>query len=269
MSDEATPATKGTVFGFHRSMDTIGAVLGPVAALIYLYRYPGDYKMLFILALVPGLLAVACSFLLKDKFRVVRTGAVNVRFFSFFKYWNQSAEIYRRLVVGLLIFTLVNSSDVFLLLKAKQAGLNDSQVLMVYIFYNLIYAAFAFPVGVVADKVGLKKIFLFGLVLFIMVYTGMAFASLPVHFYILFFLYGLYASATEGVSKAWISNISQAKDTATAIGSYAAFQSIVTMLASSLAGLTWYLFGPGASFLLSAAIAAVVVVYISSIPGKA
>jgi MFS family permease len=88
------------------------------------------------------------------------------------------------------------------LLKAKQAGLNDSNVITVYIFYNLVYAIFAFPIGIVADKIGLKKIFIAGLLLFSLVYGGMAFANQSFHFYILFFLYGLYAAATEGISKA-------------------------------------------------------------------
>jgi MFS family permease len=266
LSDEATPATKGKVFGFHRSMDTIGAVLGPVAALFYLQKHPGDYKMLFVLALAPGLIAVVCSFLLKDKPRPGKAAVSPTRFFSFLGYWKEAAPIYRKLVIGLLCFTLFNSSDVFLLLNAKQAGLNDTQVLMVYIFYNLIYALCAFPIGIMADRIGLKKTFIGGLTLFVIVYSGMAFASLPIHFYILFLLYGLYASATEGISKAWISNISRRKDTATAIGCYAAFQSIVTMLASSIAGLTWYFFGPAVTFLLSAVVVSAVIIYVSFIP---
>ncbi len=268
LSDEATPQTKGKVFGFHRSMDTLGAVLGPLLALLYLQWYPQDYKTLFFIAFAPGLLAVTCSFLLKDKNVIQKPLATKVGFFSFLSYWKQSPALYRKLVIGLLVFTLFNSSDVFLLLKAKQAGLNDSGVITVYIFYNLVYAIFAFPIGIVADKIGLKKIFIVGLVIFSMVYGGMAFANQSYHFYILFFLYGIYAAATEGISKAWITNISSKENTATAIGTYSAFQSICTMLASSLAGFIWYRFGAGVTFGLSAVMVLAVSIYISFIRTK-
>ena len=268
LSDEATAATKGKIFGFHRSIDTIGAVLGPLLALLYLQWHPQDYKTLFFIAFAPGILAVLCSFLLKDKNVIQKPIETKVSFFSFLGYWKKSPALYRKLVIGLLVFTLFNSSDVFLLLKAKQAGLNDSNVITVYIFYNLVYAIFAFPIGILADKLGLKKIFIFGLVIFAMVYGGMVFANQSYHFYILFFLYGVYAAATEGISKAWITNISSKEDTATAIGTYSAFQSICTMLASSLAGLIWFQFGSEVTFILSAVVVLGVVLYFVFIPSK-
>lgn len=266
LSDEATPQTKGKVFGFHRSMDTLGAVLGPLLALLYLQWHPQDYKTLFFIAFAPGVLAVVCSFLLKDKNVIQKPLDTKVGFFSFLDYWKKSPALYRKLVIGLLVFTLFNSSDVFLLLKAKQAGLNDSNVITVYIFYNLVYAVFSFPIGILADKIGLKKIFVTGLIIFALVYGAVALASQPYQFYILFFLYGLYAAGTEGISKAWITNISSKQDTATAIGTYSAFQSICTMLASSLAGVIWYQFGAGATFILSAIVTALVAGYIAFIP---
>ncbi len=262
LSDEATAQTKGKVFGFHRSMDTLGAVLGPLLALLYLQWHPEDYKTLFFIALAPGILATVFTLLLKDKNILPKAATKKISFFSFLHYWKQSPHLYRKLVTGLLIFTLFNSSDIFLLLRAKQAGLDDTNVITIYIFYNLVYAIFAFPLGILADKIGLKKIFIAGLFVFVFVYAGMAYATLPIHFYGLFFLYGLYAAATEGISKAWISNVSAKENTATAIGTYSAFQSICTMLASSLAGFVWYKFGSEATFLLSAVMVVVVVVYV-------
>jgi len=261
LSGEATPETKGKVFGFHRSLDTLGAVIGPSLALLYLYYNPEDYKTLFFIAFVPGLLAVFASFYLKDKNKSKINFEIKTSFFSFLKYWKESLPEYRKLVIGLLVFTLFNSSDVFLLLKAKQAGLDDTIIIGVYIFYNLIYALFAFPVGILADHIGLKSVFIFGLILFSVVYFGM---SVNTHFYIffgLFFLYGVYAAATEGIAKAWISNISEKKDTATAIGTYTGLQSICTILASSMAGLIWYQFGAGVTFIVTAMGSIFVVIY--------
>ncbi|MFI0491300.1 MFS transporter [Flavobacterium sp.] len=261
LSDEATPATKGKVFGFHRSMDTLGAVLGPLLALLYLYYYPKDYKTLFYIAFFPGLLAILASFLLKDKNNSQPKENKSVSFLASFSYWKESPILYRKVVVGLLAFALFNSSDVFLLLKAKQSGLSDTYVIGIYIFYNLVYALCAFPIGILADKIGLKKTFISGLILFAIVYLGMGFSTNSYVLIGLFALYGIYAAATEGVAKAWISNITDKKDTATAIGTYAGFQSICTMLASSLAGLIWYQFGASETFMVTGIVTILILFY--------
>ena len=266
LSDEATPQTKGKVFGFHRSMDTFGAVLGPSLALVYLYYYPQDYKTLFFIAFIPGLLAVISSFGLKDNSKPQQSSKVRTPFFSFLKYWKTSTPQYRKLVIGLLIFTLFNSSDVFLLLQAKQSGMDDTMVIGVYIFYNLIYALFAFPIGILADKIGLKTIFVTGLSLFAVVYFGMSVNTNQYLFFGLFFLYGIYASATEGISKAWISNITDKRDTATAIGTFTGLQSICTMLASSITGLIWYSLGAKVAFMLTAGVTVIVIIYFLTVP---
>ena len=261
LTDEATPQTKGKVFGFHRSMDTFGAVLGPLVALVYLYFRPDDYKTLFLIAFLPGLAAVASTFLIKDKKQVQPTVKISTPFFSFLKYWKISSPMYRKVVFGLLAFALFNSSDMLLLLKVKQSGMADTQVIGLYIFYNLIYALAAFPIGMIADKFSLKSVFISGLVLFAVVYLGMALTANIYIYLLLFFLYGIYAAATEGISKAWISNISNPKDTATAIGTFAGFQSLAAMIASSLAGLLWYWFGVETAFIATSVVTLLVVIY--------
>jgi len=266
LSGEATPETKGKVFGFHRSMDTLGAAIGPSLALLYLYFYPEDYKTLFFIAFIPGLLAVLSSFYLKEKKVKEPESKVKTPFFSFLNYWKESPSQYRKLVIGLLIFTLFNSSDVFLLLQAKQSGLDDTSVIGVYIFYNLIYALFAFPVGILADKVGLKNIFIAGLALFTLVYFGMSVNTNLYFFFALFFLYAIYASATEGISKAWISNITEKKDIATAIGTFTGLQSIFTMLASSFTGLIWFQFGAKTAFIMTGIATLFVITYFLTVP---
>ncbi len=261
LSDEATPQTKGKVFGFHRALDTMGAVLGPTAALIYLNFYPKDYKTLFFLAVIPGILSVLLSLFLKDKAVRKEKSKDKVGFFSFLYYWKKSPQLYRKVVTGLLLFALFNSSDVFLLLKMKEAGWGDSAVIMAYIFYNLVYAICAFPIGVMADKIGLKRTFIIGLSIFAIVYAGMTFrVNIPLYFG-LFLLYGIYAACTEGIAKAWISNITSKEDTATAIGMFAGFQSICAFIASALTGFIWYQFGATIAFASTSGVALVVVVY--------
>jgi MFS family permease len=261
LSAETTPENKGKVFGFHRSADTLGAVLGPLVALVFLYYYPDDYKPLFLIALFPGLAAILATLLIKDKAINKPVQKVSTPFFSFLKYWKQSPPMYRKVVTGLLVFALFNSSDMLLLLKVKQSGMSDTSVIGLYIFYNLIYALSSFPFGIIADRYSLKSVFLTGLGLFALVYFGMAITTNIYVYLILFFLYGLYAAATEGIAKAWISNITDKKDTATAIGSFAGYQSIATLIASSLAGFIWYRFGVEAAFLSSAVVTGLVIIY--------
>jgi len=261
LSDEATPQTKGKVFGFHRSADTFGAVLGPLAALVYLYFRPNDYRTLFLIAFLPGVAAIFSTLLIKDKKQVKPVSKVSTPFFSFLKYWKVSPPLYRKVVFGLLVFALFNSSDMLLLLKVKQSGMNDTSVIGLYIFYNLIYALSSFPLGALADRISLKTVFTGGLVLFAGVYFGMALTSSFYVFLALFFLYGLYAAATEGIAKAWISNITDPKDTATAIGSFAGFQSIAAMIASSLAGVIWFWFGAEAAFISTSMVTVLVILY--------
>ncbi len=261
LSAETTKENKGRIFGFHRSMDTLGAVFGPALALLYLYFYPEDYINLFYIAFIPGVLVIFAAFLLKDKKAIVLTEKKKISFFSFINYWKQSPAKYRKVVLGLLFFALFNSSDVFLLLKAKDVGMNDTWVIGIYIFYNLIYALTAYPLGVMVDKIGLKKMFVLGLVIFSLVYFGMGLTENAYVIIVLFFGYGIFAAATEGISKAWITNISKDENTATAVGTYSAFQSIAAMFASIMAGLLWFYFGANVTFLVSAIATAFVIFY--------
>lgn len=262
LSDEATKETKGEIFGFHRSMDTLGAVIGPSLALIYLYFYPNDYKSLFFISFLPGVLAIVASFLLKDK-KIITKANINTKnhFLSFLEYWKRSSLEYKKVVIGMLFFTLFNSSDAFLLLKLKQEGLSDTNIISIYIFYNIIYAIFSFPMGVVGDKIGLKKIYLLGLIIFSFVYFGMSLNTNIYYFFILFFLYGIYASSTEGISKAWITNIIDNNEVATAIGTFTAFQGICTMISSSIAGIIWFNFGATTTFLITSITSIFVFIY--------
>jgi MFS family permease len=262
LSQEATPATKARVFGFHRAMDTTGAVLGPVLALVYLNFYPGHYKTMFLLAFIPGLLSVALVFLLKEKKQTVATTPKG-NFFSYFSYWKIATPEYKRLAGGLVVFAIANSSDVFLLLKTKEITGSDTSTIGAYIFYNLVYALSSYPAGVIADKIGLKKVFLVGLSLFAVVYAGFAVATSATAVFILFAVYGVYAAATEGITKAWVTNMAERHHTATAIGFFTSLQSISAFTASLTAGLLWNFFGSATLFVFSAVLTVAVIIFLA------
>jgi MFS family permease len=260
LSDNATPETKARVFGFHRSLDTLGAFIGPVIALCFLYFFPQQYKWLFYWALLPGLVSVVLIYLLREVPKPVST-LKRGNFFSFFSYWKIAGPEYKKLVSGLLLFALFNSSDVFLLLKTKEVTGSDTTTIIAYIFYNLVYAIAAYPMGILADQLGMKKIFVSGLLVFAVVYFLFGYGQSTPLLFVAFFLYALYAAATEGIGKAWITNLSHRNNTATAIGFYTSCQSICSLLASAMAGLLWSIFGSTAVFLTTSIVTICAVIY--------
>lgn len=262
LSAECNSKNKARVFGFHRSMDTFGAVAGPLLALLFLYYYPQNYTYLFYLAFIPGILAILFSFVLKEKKTISKIEISEKKpFYSFLFYWKQSNAEYKKLVTGLLIFALFNSSDVFLLLLLKENGFSDVSVISIYIFYNFIYTVFAYPIGILADKVGLKNIFLIGLILFSAVYAMMLNQASMYYFILIFMIYGIYAACTEGVSKAWISLITPKSEIATAIGTYTGLQSLCSLIASSFTGFLWFKFGALIAFGATSIVSLGVAVY--------
>lgn len=265
LSDESTPATRGRIFGFHRSMDTIGAVAGPALALLYLYFYPQQYRTLFILAVIPGIAATIATFFIKEKHKAPNTHIAPKNLFSFLHYWRCSPAMYKRLAIGLLFFALFNSSDAFLLLQLKKSGFSDTAVIAVFIFYNLVYALLAYPLGILADKIGMKHMLIIGLMVFAIVYAGFALTTTGIVFIGLFALYGFYAAATEGIAKAWISQMVPTGETATATGTFSGLQSLCALVASSLTGLLWWQFGSMVTFLASAIAAIIAAIYLSGV----
>ncbi len=138
-------------------------------------------------------------------------------------------------------------------------------MISMYIFYNLVYALLSFPIGVLADKFGLARTLVSGLIVFALVYFFMGYAVLTWQYILLFGLYAFYAASTEGISKALISNIAGKDKIATAIGFYTGFASIFSLIASSVAGLIWYLLGMKIMFIVSGAGVFIVAVYLAGV----
>ncbi|RSK37286.1 MFS transporter [Hymenobacter metallilatus] len=262
LSDETTPENKGKVFGFHRSVDTLGAVLGPMAALLWLGAHPGQFRALFLWAFVPGALAVAVALLLQERPAPASSRPVRP-FWASFGYWRVAPPAYRRVVGALLVFALFNSSDAFLLLLARQRGVSETGVIGLYILYNAVYVLSAWPLGHLADRLGPRRLLVGGLLLFAAVYGGVALAHSGWTFVVLFGLYGLYAASTEGVAKAWVSNLCAKSDTGAALGTFGGLGSLAALGASVGAGALWQVAGPGWTFGIAAGVALSVAVFLA------
>ena len=244
----------GAVFGFHRGMDTLGAAIGPAAALVLLYYFPDNFQLIFLLAFVPSAIAVLFTILVKDKPIESKPG-IRKNYSSF---WKSAPKSYKKLLVLITIFSLVNSSDVFLILKSRDISDSSTLAIFGYIFYNLVYAAASYPLGGLSDKYGKKKIFSLGLLIFSLVYFGFALVPEIELIWLLFALYGIYAASTEGISKAWISDLIPDEQRGSAIGLLTMLSSFSVMLGSFLTGILWDQFGSAIPFLLSAAVSLVI-----------
>ena len=268
LSENSAPENRGKVFGLHRGMDTLGAVAGPLLALLYLHFYPEDYRTVFLIAFIPAAGAVLLTLFAGEKTRPAGEGSIGIRnYFSFIGYWKEAGSKYKLLVAGLLAFALINSSDVFLLLMVRNLGYSDADVIKAYIFFNIVCALTALPAGALADKIGFRKSLLAGILVFGIAYGTLSAAASKFMIYAAFFLYGIFPSLTDGVSKAWISSIAEEDKLATALGFYSGFSSVFSLAASSLAGLIWVTWGASSLFVFASAGSFLVFLYLLLVPG--
>ncbi|MCX6179019.1 MAG: MFS transporter [Chlorobiales bacterium] len=239
-------------FSFHRSMDTLGAVVGPAIALIVLQLYNNNYSLVFWLSMIPGVIAVIIiATFIKDKKRSSETAAELPRFTL--KYFDWKVKFF---ILITFIFALGNSSDAFLILRAQQLGIKTVIIPGVYLMFNLIYSLSAIHAGIAADKYGKKRIILLGFILFTVLYYGFAIAKSPAAIWILFALYGIFMGLTEGIQKAFLSTIIPTNFKATAFGVYATSVGLATLPASLIGGLLWDRITPAATFYFGASMAA-------------
>ncbi len=248
----------GAIFGFHRGMDTLGAAIGPVAALVLLHYFPNNFQLIFLLAFIPSAIAVLFTMLVKDK--PIESKLRSRKNYS--EFWKSAPKTYKKLLLLITIFSLVNSSDVFLILKSKDVSDSSTLAIFGYIFYNLIYAAASYPLGGLSDKFGKRNVYSFGLIIFSLVYFGFALAPKIEFIWLLFALYGIYAASTEGISKAWVSDLIPDEQRGSAIGLLTMMTSLSIMFGSFLTGILWDKFGSSVPFLLSAVVSLIIAFFI-------
>ncbi|MCC7439370.1 MAG: MFS transporter [Armatimonadetes bacterium] len=237
IAGHTTPDNRGAAFGLHRGMDTAGAALGPVIALLYLSLHPGDYSTLFLLAAIPAVAAAGMTLLVKEAPFTPAVKKPGVA--ESLRFWREAPVPYRRLLLLLTGFALVNSSDVFLIIRSRQLGFSDVAAIGGYIGYNAVFALAAYPAGRLSDRIGRGKTMVAGMLIFAFVYCGFALFTNHEMIWVMFGLYGLYAAMTEGVSKAWISDLVPNERRGLAIGLQTALTSIAAMVASGWTGAIW------------------------------
>jgi len=246
----------GAIFGFHRGMDTLGAAIGPVAALILLHFYPEDYRLIFLVAFIPSIVAVSFTQAVKDKLVSIKEKQKD----HYLSVWKSAPSQYKSIIILITIFSLVNSSDVFLILKSQSVSHSSTLAILGYVFYNIIYAGAAYPLGKISDKFGKKKIYVTGLIVFSIVYLGFSVSPNVDWLWGFFVLYGIYAASTEGIAKAWVSDLIPDQRRGTAIGFLTMLSSIAMMIGSLITGVLWDQFGSTVPFAVSSIVSILVAI---------
>ncbi len=227
--------SRGRVFGFHRAMDTLGAVVGPLIGLAGYELLDHRIAPLLYVAIIPAVLSVLLIFLVREK---PRTGPRPPRqpLFSGFRelpkrFWRVSA-----VVVG---FGLVNFPDALLLLRLNEIGFGVAEVILAYVTYNLVYALASFPAGALADRLPHSVVFGVGLLFFAVAYTGLGLTTDPVLAWMLIGVYGIFTACTDGVGKAWVSSLVGPGRQTTAQGVFQGGSGLAILVAGVWAGLLW------------------------------
>lgn len=250
LADVTDRKSRGLAFGFHRAADTLGAVLGPGIGLGLLAVLDEDFRLVFLLAFIPAAAGVLFLALVRERKPpppAVHEEAVPIR--------ELGVVFYLFLGVS-LVFALGNSSDVFLILRAKDLGLSNTGAVTAYIVFNTAYAALSVPAGIASDRLGRRNVIAVGFLVFAGVYLGFGFASASAAVWPLFAVYGLHMALTEGVGRALIADSVPARSRGTALGLYTGAMGAMILLSSVLAGVLWDEVGPSAPFFLGGATAA-------------
>ena len=238
----------GRAFSFHRSLDTMGAVVGPALAFFLLGISSNDYRTVFWLSIIPGIIAVLLIiFFITETSKPATELSQRPKFTLKHFDWR-----FKFFVIIAAIFALGNSSDVFLILRAEEKGVPAVMIPVVYLLFNLVYSMSAIPAGIAADRFGKKRVILTGFVLFALLYYGFAVAADATAIWILFGFYGVFMGLTEGIQKAFLATIIPQQFKATAFGVYNTIVGIAMLPASLIGGWLWDHVSPSATFYFGA-----------------
>ena len=253
-----TPTTRGKVYGFHRSMDHIGAVVGPALASLFLWFYPEQYRTLFALTIVPGAIAVALIFFVDERSvdgdppveREVRRSSVRIHPSE-----GGLPREFTAFMLVLTLFTLGNSTDAFLLLRLTDVAGTARFVPLMWAALHVVKATVSVVGGSWSDRIGRRAVIAIGWLMYAVVYAGFAISSELPALLAWFLLYGFYFGFAEGTEKALIADLMPADRRGFAFGVYNAVQGLGGLAASVVFGLVWRSYGSTAAFGLGATLA--------------
>jgi MFS family permease len=248
IAESADKSRLGKAYGLHKGLDLLGTAIGILLAWFILSFGDDGYKKIFLFSLIPAFIGLVVLLFVKDKKQesTGKTIAFN---------WKNLDRRLKLFLIFIFIFTLGNSSNAFILLRAYNAGFSPRGAILLYFLYNMTGSLLAFPAGMLSDKFGRKTLLCTGYLLYGIVYLGIGLLSGSTAFITLFVIYGFYSALTAGVERALIVDIVPPEHKAGALGLHAAIVGIGLLPASVIAGFLWTWLGPSAPFLLGGGLA--------------
>ncbi|MBI4671602.1 MAG: MFS transporter [Chloroflexi bacterium] len=272
IADSTDSTRRGAAYGLHRALDTFGAVAGVAVAYVLFVTLRDDFQPIFLFSLIPALLAVVVLCFVREKTSPLTPlptgegkttspltplptgeGKKEIWWRNLRSKWQGLDRRLKFFLVIVFVFSLGNSSNQFLILRATSLGYDDAAAILLYLLYNVVYAIGAYPFGHLSDRIGRKKLLVAGYAVYGAIYLGFGVTGatlLP----ILFGMYGLYIALTEGVEKALVSELAPAPQRATLIGLHATAIGVGLLPASLLAGVLWDASGAPAPFFFGGAL---------------
>jgi len=258
VADSTSPEEMGRGFGFHRALDTFGAVTGIVGAVaIVLLMQKGDlllssntFKMLVIIGLIPAVLAVLLLIFFVHERRAPRPKRAEIGAAATWRGFDRRFKLFLGIIV---LFTLGNSTDAFLVLRAQNIGFSVLHILLLLVLFSLVYASISYPSGILSDRLGRKRLIVVGWSMYALTYLGFALAVAWWHVIFLFALYGLYFGMAEGATRAFVADMVPEERRGTAYGLYHGAVGLSLLPASVIAGVLWQVISPAAPFYFGAA----------------
>ncbi len=252
LAEAANPQELGRAYGFHRSMDHLGAVIGPAIAFLLIAFFNSNLRLIFWLSAIPGAIGIlVLIFMVHERTAVSVHSGLRQPLFQF----RGLPGNFKWLLASVALFALGNSSDAFLVLRASTLGVPAEQLPLLWILLHVIKSVTSMPGGILSDRIGRRPTIIGGWIVYALIYSGFAFASSILHIWVLFALYGIYFGLTEGVEKAFVAQILPAERRGAAFGMYHFILGVMAFPASIVFGYLWTTFGNHIAFLIGSALA--------------
>jgi MFS family permease len=251
LSQSTLENERGKAFGFQRAMDHAGAMTGPLIASLLMATLTQNLRIIFTLSFIP---ALVCLLILYRGVSEVgkELPSKSSPFKLHLKSWDRKFKYFLLIIT---LFTLGNSSDAFLLLRAKDLGIGVISIPILWFVFHLSKTAFSVPGGTLSDRIGRKRVMIIAWTIYGLVYLGFAFASKAYHIWFLFFIYGIFYGFSEGTERAWVADLVEESKRGTAYGAYHFFIGMAALPASVVMGFLWKAIGVQWAFSFGAAMA--------------
>ncbi|MGM0881585.1 MAG: MFS transporter [Bacillota bacterium] len=268
LADVSTPVNRGRVFGFHRAADTLGATLGPLITLAIMYFYSENIPLIIGLTVIPGIGAVVAGWFIKESKKktdlpTAEKGGIKGLYRRLTTHYRAASPAYKRVLYLISVITLIKSTDIYLLLRARELGLSDLLIISAYVAYNLTGTLIIYYLGSLSDRIGFAKTFAIGALSLGATYMLLSQSELPLLLvFVAFIIYAVFQSIYEGLTSAWMSLHIKQEERASGLGVMMAFQAVATLIGTLVIGLTWTGFGAKIVFAITGLLAVGLAAYL-------